>query len=121
MKVYTNMDIFDNIIVCKDCNKETERAITNKDGFKLRSFTCPSCNKVWLHPKDEEAYQEYLKLRSKPFKVKLRFVGNSYIVSIPREIIEFEDIERRLNKIIEMSLEEPGKLTLVFSRLRKIY
>ena len=63
----------------------------------------------------------YIKLRSKPFRVKLRYVGNSYIVSIPREIIEFEDIERRLNKIIEMSLEEPGKLTLLFSRVRKLY
>jgi len=115
------MDIFDNIIVCRDCNKETNRTITDKEGFKLRSFICPNCNKVWLHPKDEEAYKEYIKLRSKPFKVKLRFVGNSYIVSIPKEIIEFEDIERRLNKIIEMSLEEPGKLTLLFSRVRKLY
>ena len=115
------MDIFDNPILCKDCKKETVKTITIKNNFKLRSINCKSCNKTWYHPTDLENYKEFQKIKIKPFKVKLRFVGNSYTVSIHREIIEFEDLERQLDKFIEMSLEEPGKLSLFFQKIRKVY
>ena len=115
------MDIFENKIVCKNCNKETKKVVSIKDGFKLRALQCPKCKKVWYHPLDIKAFNDFKKMRNKEFRVKLRMVGNSFCVSIPREIIEFEDLERAVNQMIYMSLEEPRKLSLFFTRRRKIY
>ena len=114
------VDIYDNIIVCKDCRKETEKAEVSKEGFHLRAWRCPACHQTWFHPKDMEEFQEFQKLRTKEFKVKLRMVGNSYTISIPREIIEFH--EAKIDKIVNLSMDDPQNITLFFSRVtRKVY
>jgi hypothetical protein len=47
-------------------------------------------------------------------------VGNSYTISIPREIIDFEEELQEINKILYLSLEEPEKLSIFFRKeLRK--
>ena len=118
-------DLFDTTVMCDQCNEKTLKKTTEKDGFQLRSWECPSCNKVWPHPSDQQEYENFKRLKEKQFKVKLRLVGNSYAVSIPREIIEFEDEIRRemakMDRMISMCLEEPDKLSLFFSgRTRKL-
>ena len=66
---------------------------------------------------DLQEYNNFEKLKQKEFKVKLRFVGNSYAVSIPREIIDFqEEIAKEIDKILYMSLEEPEKLSIFFTK-----
>jgi len=116
-------DIFDNPILCKECNIQTRKTHINRNGFTLRALECPKCSKQWYHPLDLQDYENFNKIKNKQFQVKLRMVGNSYTVSIPREIIEFEEeMSREITKIIHMSLEEPEKLSLFFSkRFRKIY
>ncbi len=110
-------DIFDTIIVCKKCNRQTEKGFITKGGFKLRSWKCPKCHKVWIHPSDLREYEEFQRIKNKEFRVKLRMVGNSYTVSIPREIIEFGDIGR--DEIVRVCLEQPKRVTLFFSRVTK--
>ncbi len=116
-------DIFENTILCENCNKKTSKSYTYKDGFKIRNWYCENCNKKWYHPLDLKEYEDFNKLKNKSFEVKLRLIGNSFCVSIPREIIEFEkEMQQETNKIISMSLEEPQKLSLFFRRrIRKIY
>ncbi len=116
-------DIFDNPILCKECNVKTRKTYTDKDGFTIRTLECPKCGKQWPHPLDLQDYENFNKIKNKQFQVKLRMVGNSYTVSIPREIIDFEEeISKEITKMIHMSLEEPEKLTLFFSkRIRKFY
>lgn len=121
--VYTMADIFENTIVCDQCNKKTEKGHLIKEGFRLRAWRCKECNKEWLHPLDLQDYKNFSKIRNKNFSVKLRLVGNSYTVSIPREIIEFEEeMQKEINQIIKMTLEEPEKLSLFFSgkRLKRV-
>lgn len=110
-------DIFDNPILCNKCKVQTIDKTINKDGYNLRAKKCPKCNKLIFHPLDIQEYKNFNKLKNKQFQVKLRFVGNSYTVSIPREIIEFqEEFEREVDKLINMSLERPEKLSLFFTR-----
>ena len=113
-------DIFDTTILCESCNQKTEKGFAVKDGFKLRAWKCPSCNKEWIHPTDQQDYENFAKLKDKEFQVKLRLVGNSYTVSIPREIVEFEEEMQRemqnMDKMIRMSLDEPDRLSLYFTR-----
>jgi len=107
-------DLFENTILCKDCNKKLTESFILKNGFKIRTINCTKCNKQWEHPTDLEAYKRYSNVRNKNFHVKLRMVGNSYAVSIPHEIVEFAKLEKEMNKLIHMSLEEPGKLSMFF-------
>ncbi|MEK6903627.1 MAG: hypothetical protein AABW64_03210 [Nanoarchaeota archaeon] len=118
-------DIFENALWCENCERKTERQHIVKDGFQLRIWKCLKCRQEWIHPADQQDYENFKRLHHKTFEVKLRLVGNSYTVSIPREIIDFEEEMQRemkeMNKIIRMSLEEPEKLSLYFSeRLQKL-
>ena len=82
-------DIFDNTILCKDCNRKMEKSNISRNGYILRSLVCGKCNEKIIHPKDEENYNKFINLRNKEFNVKMRMVGNSYAVSIPKEIVSF--------------------------------
>ena|SRR3989344_8306581 len=118
--VYTMADIFDTTMMCDACHQETLKKTIERDGFPLRIAECPSCHKVWHHPLDMQDYESFSRLRQKQFKVKLRLVGNSYTVSIPREIVEFEEEMRRemaqMDRMINLCLEQPDKLSLFFER-----
>jgi len=90
--------------------------MTNREGFQIRAWRCKDCQKVWPHPLDQQEYENFKQLQNKEFKVKLRLVGNSYTVSIPREIIDFEEeMRREMDDMIRISLESPEKLSLFFS------
>lgn len=114
-------DIFENKIICNNCNKETIKAELDENGFKLRALECPDCGKQWMHPGDLKDYERFKELKSRQFSVKLRMVGNSFSVTIPREIIEFEErfakLEREMDNMMRLSLDEPGKLILRFKEL----
>ena len=116
-------DLFNTTILCENCNQKTTKGEIFRDGFRLRYWECKDCNKKWFHPLDEEECKNFQALKQKEFQVKLRMVGNSYAVSIPREIIDFEEeFNSELNKLIHMNLEEPGKISIFFrKRIRKVY
>ncbi len=109
------MDLFDNVVLCKDCNKKMEKFTLVKNRFSIRALRCPRCNERVYHPEDIEEYKKFESLHNKDFKVKLRIIGNSYAVSIPKEIVEFiQEQERIMNTMVKLCFEEAGKLSLVF-------
>ncbi|RME54567.1 hypothetical protein D6777_03355 [Candidatus Woesearchaeota archaeon] len=112
-------DVYDATLVCNKCNVETTKSYVIKDGFKIRIWACPRCKKKWYHPKDMEDYNEFRKLKKRDFEVKLRPVGNSWAISIPKEIIQFENVHE--TKVIRMCMDEPGKLNIYFRKIRKVY
>ncbi len=114
-------DMFNATIICDKCGKKAQNIEIIKDGFRLRIKQCPGCGRKWYHPLDLEEYKNFSKLREKNFEVKLRFVGNSFCVSIPREIISFQEdmmneMKEKMNQMIRMNLDSPEKLTLYFSK-----
>ena len=112
-------DIYDATMSCDKCKKSTIKSYKMKDGFKIRIWSCPQCGETWEHPTDMDAYKEFIDIKKRDFEVKLRPVGNSWTVSIPKEIIKFEEVSQ--TKVIRMSLNEPGKLTLFFRREKRVY
>ena len=114
-------DIFSANVLCDKCNTKTDKKIVIKNGFRLRFFECPKCNQKWEHPTDFKEYGEFMALRKRNFDVKLRMVGNSFSVTIPREIIDFEEkfiqMEKEMGKMMRLSLEEPGKISIYFKKL----
>jgi len=108
-------DIFDNKILCKKCNSRMKKAEIIRDGFLFRAMICPKCGEKLLHPLDEEKYNKFKNLKNKEFRVKMRLVGNSYAVSIPKEIVSFmKQQERIMNDMVRLCLEKMGRLSLSF-------
>lgn len=113
-------DIFDNTILCKKCDSKMERTNFEKDGFKLRAVACPKCSFKIIHPVDESEYIRFINLKSKEFKVKMRIVGNSYTVSIPKEIVSFMNEQKKMmNEMVSLCFEEMDRLSLNFERFRR--
>ena len=110
-----NNDVFDHKIICKHCNKEMEKGKVIKNGFALRALKCPKCDGKLIHPVDEERYNKYKNLRSKQYFVKMRLVGNSYAVSIPKEIVAcMKQQEKIFDDIVKLCFEDFGRLSLKF-------
>lgn len=108
-------DIFDNTILCKNCNKKMKPAILNKNRFHLRILKCQKCGNQIIHPQDLKEYKDFQNIKKKKFKVKLRYIGNSYAVSIPREIIDFmNEKEKQINEMVNMCMEDTTRLSLNF-------
>ncbi len=108
-------DIFDNTILCKNCDKKMEKAEILRSGYILRAVLCPKCHEKIIHPVDEQNYNKFINLRNKEFSVKMRLVGNSYAVSIPKEIVSFMNTQERImDDMVKLCFEEMGKLSLSF-------
>jgi len=109
-------DIFSNTILCGKCNIKMKPIEIHKNGFVLRAVRCPECNSRIIHPKDEQEYNNFINLKKKQFNVKMRIVGNSYAVSIPKEIVDFiKEQEKIMDEMVKLSLEEFGRISLNFN------
>ena len=114
-------DVFDNKIVCKKCDREMKKVKLAKNGFLLRIVVCEGCNEKIIHPTDEQEYNRYINLKNKEFRVKMRLVGNSYTVSIPKEIVSFiREQEKIMDNMVKLCFEDFGKLSLSFDEARKL-
>jgi DNA-directed RNA polymerase subunit RPC12/RpoP len=127
------MDLFENTVLCKNCGKKMKPAYLEKEGFRIRALKCPSCSNQILHPQDVEEYKKFNSLRNRQFQVKLRLVGNSYTVSIPREIVNFmreeeepENVHKKMQdhmhkqiqvmeQMVTLAMEEANKIGLSFN------
>lgn len=108
-------DIFDNTILCKKCNVKMQKAQLAKNGFLFRAVVCPKCGDKIIHPADEAEYNKFVNLKNKEFHVKMRLVGNSYAVSIPKEIVSFmRNQEKIMDDMVKLCFEDMGKLSLNF-------
>jgi len=101
-----------------------EKVQIAKNGFVFRALQCPKCGERILHPNDVQEYEQFNNLKRKIFKVKLRMVGNSYTVSIPRQIVDFmQDQEKEMHKtmseMVKLCFEDMGRISLMFHDLNK--
>ena len=110
-------DIFQNKILCNKCEKVMLPVLVSKNGFNLRAVRCEKCGSLVVHPADEKEFEEFTKLKNKDFEVKMRMVGNSYSVSIPREIVDFmKEQEKRMNDMVKLSFDNAHRVSLQFGQ-----
>ncbi len=95
-----------------------KKAGINKNGFILRAMICDKCNEKVIHPVDEHEYNRFINLKNREFRVKMRLVGNSYAVSIPKEIVSFiKEQEKMMDDMVRLCFEGAGRLSLNFQEL----
>ena len=116
-KRITMADIFNETISCKECKTEMRRVIINKQGSELRAIQCPKCKKQIIHPADLNAAENFKNLKDKTYNVKLRVVGNSHAISIPKEIVEFmRRQEKMMDDMVRLCFEDMHSLSLNFGK-----
>ncbi len=125
------MDIFERTILCNRCDSRMQKVKIVKNGFGMRGLVCPDGHDKIIHPEDLVEYEKFKELRRKDFKVKMRIVGNSYAVSIPKEIVSFmheqsmklftsvkeKEQEKAMNDIVNLCFEDAGRVTLRFNNM----
>ena len=93
-----------------------DNSIISRNGFNIRVKKCSSCGNVVVHPGDKAEYENFMRLKKKEYEVKMRMVGNSYAVSIPREIVDFmKEQENMINNMVKLSFSDFGRLNLMFN------
>jgi hypothetical protein len=119
-------DIFDTKIMCKNCNVQMKPKVLEKDGLQLRAVECGKCKDKIIHPADLNCFNKFNDLKGKTFNVKLRMVGNSHAVSIPKEIVDLiteqhklmgeqhKRISRDMAEMVKLAFDDFGKLSLNF-------
>ncbi len=114
-------NIFDHTILCKNCNTKMKKAKIAKNGFLLRVVVCKKCGSKIIHPNDEQEYNRFINLKNKEFRVKMRLVGNSYAVSIPKEIVTFiREQEKIMDDMVRLCFEDFGRLSLSFNEIDEL-
>ena len=109
-------DIFEYNILCDKCEKKMGDSFISKNGFNLRIKKCAHCGNILVHPDDKAEYENFVKLKKKEYEVKMRMVGNSYAISIPREIVDFmKEQERMIDNMVRLSFQDAGRLNLMFN------
>ncbi len=114
-------DIFDQKILCEKCDAPMQKANIQKNGFVFRAMVCSNekCAHKIIHPLDEQEYHRFINLKNKDFRVKMRLVGNSYAVSIPKEIVSFmSEQEKIMDEMVKLCFEDFGKISLNFGEIR---
>lgn len=110
-------DIFEQTILCNSCNKKMKHIVLEKAGFQLRAIQCPKCHKEITHPSDLTALKDYQDLKGKTYNVKLRVVGNSHAISIPKEIVNFmKQQENAFDNMVRLCFEDIDRLSLRFNK-----
>ncbi|MEI6731070.1 MAG: hypothetical protein WCK90_00160 [archaeon] len=112
-------DIFDATILCKKCNVKMKPGIVNRGGFELRAVVCSKCGDKIIHPADLNSSEQMKDLKDKRFEVKLRTVGNSHAISIPKEIVDFmterhRDMKQQMDEMVSLAFEDFDTLRLSF-------
>jgi DNA-directed RNA polymerase subunit RPC12/RpoP len=112
-------DIFDTTIICKKCGKPMEQTIVNRQGLELRAVRCHKCGDTIVHPADANELVHFNNLKDKTFNVKLRMVGNSHAISIPKEIIDFMEeqhrtMRTRMDDMVRLCFEDFDRLSISF-------
>jgi len=108
-------DIFDATILCKKCEKKMQHKVLNKNGAQLRAVECPNCKNKIIHPSDLHAQEKFNNLKGKTYNVKLRIVGNSHAISIPKEIVNFiREQEKAMDDMVRLAFDDMHKLSLDF-------
>ena len=111
------VDIFDNTILCKTCNRKMEKTSVNKNGLELRAIACKPCNLIIIHPADLNNMQNFNSIKDKTYNVKLRIIGNSNAISIPKEIVDFMHAqEKAMDNMVRLCFEDMHRLSLRFGR-----
>ena len=76
------------------CGKIAEQTHINIEGYKIKAWICKTCGEEYLDSADAEFLLLSKKMKKEPHTAKVGVLGDSYIIRIPKEIVEFMHIKK---------------------------
>lgn len=102
-----------NEIPC-ECGDMASRSSVKYKDYEVRGWTCRKCRKEYIHPEDSLKISRLEALKKSNVRVKIRTVGQSLVITLPKKISELYGLEKgetvRLSpdgmKKIEINLDQ---------------
>lgn len=102
-------DLWDAEHTCTECGGAMKRKTMAMEGMQIRSWQCPRCKEIVLHPDDAQKMLVFNKIK-KGIPVKVGILGESLVMRFPKEVAEFYKIKK--GEEIILRGENPKKLKL---------
>ncbi|UCE72939.1 MAG: AbrB/MazE/SpoVT family DNA-binding domain-containing protein [Methanomassiliicoccales archaeon] len=77
-----------------NCGELTKESHTNIQGYRVKSWKCPKCGEEYIDSSDAEYVLLAGKTQKIPIRVRIGVLGESFIIRIPREIVDLMHITR---------------------------
>lgn len=85
---------------CPQCSGICKQTELNVEGLKVNGWRCENCSYEIISPEEVEKAHLYLQAR-KIEKVKISKRGNSYMITIPKKILNAVKIKKFANVYLE--------------------
>ena len=94
-------------IPCECGNMASKSTVKYKD-YEVRGWVCKKCKREYLHPEDSLKISKLEALKKNHIRVKIRTVGQSLVITLPKEIAELYGLEK--GETVELSSEGLKKI-----------
>ena len=91
-----------------ECGGMAGKSTVNYKGYEVRGWTCKKCKKEYIHPEDSLKISKLEALKKNGIKVKVRTVGQSLVITLPKELVELYGLEK--GEFVELT---PGSLNKI--------
>ena len=95
-----------------ECGGMASRSTVKYKDYKLRGWVCKKCKKEYIHPEDSLKISKLVALKKSRVKVKIRTVGQSLVITLPKKIAELYDLQK--GESVELSPETLKKIEIEF-------
>ena len=98
-----------NEIPCECGSMASKSAVKYKD-YEVRGWICKKCKKEYMHPEDSIKISRLEELKKSGIKVKIRTVGQSLVITLPKELANLYGLEQ--GETVELSPENFRKIEI---------
>lgn len=99
-----------NEIPC-ECGGMAGKGTVKYQDYEVRGWICKKCKKEYIHPEDSLKISKLEELKKNGIKVKIRTVGQSLVITLPKELAELYGFEQ--GETVELSPENFRKIEIV--------
>ncbi len=77
-----------------ECGGMARRSAVKYKDYEVRGWVCKKCKKEYVHPEDSLKISKLEALKKTGVKVKIRTVGQSLVITLPKELAELYGLEK---------------------------
>lgn len=93
-----------------ECGGMASRGAVKYKNYGIRGWVCKKCKKEYIHPEDSLKISKLEALKKSRVRVKIRTVGQSLVITLPKEIAELYDLQK--GETVELSPESMKKIEI---------
>ncbi len=93
-----------------ECGGKASRSTVKYKDYEVRGWVCKKCKKEYINPEDSLKISKMEALKKSGVKVKIRNVGQSLVITLPKELAELYGLQK--GETVELSPENFKKIEI---------